>query len=106
MPIDKRRETKVIAVVFAEVVGAGAADREKLRGALERVNQLFKPAVAEPFGLRGDDRVDGALVDPAQTPLCLSVLRERLAPLQLRAGVGIGTVDHLREATATHRDAY
>ena len=106
MPIDKRRETKVIAVVFAEVVGAGAADREKLRGALERVNRLFKPAIAEPFGLSGDDRVDGALADPAQTPLCLSVLRERRAPLQLRAGVGIGSVDHLRESSATDRDAY
>jgi hypothetical protein len=106
MPIDKRRETKVIAVVFAEVVGAGAADREKLRGALGRVNQVFRPAIAEPFGLSGDDRVDGALADPAQTPLCLSVLRERLAPLQLRAGVGVGTVDHLRQATTTDRDAY
>ena len=106
MPIDKRRETKVIAVVFAEVVGAGARDGEQLRGALGRVNQLFRPAMAEPFGLSGDDRVDGALADPAQTPLCLSVLRERLAPLQLRAGVGIGTVDHLREGTATDRDAY
>jgi hypothetical protein len=106
MPIDKRRETKVIAVVFAEAVCAGPADREKLRGALERVNRLFKPAIAEPFGLSGDDRVDGTLADPAQTPLCLSVLRERLAPLQLRAGIGVGTVDHLRDATATDRDAY
>lgn len=106
MPIDKRRETKVIAVVLAEVVEAGAADREKLRRALERLNQLFMPAIAEPFGLAGDDRVDGALADPAQTPLCLSVLREQLAPLQLRVGVGIGTVDHLRDATATDRDAY
>jgi hypothetical protein len=107
MPIDKRRETKVIAVVFAEVVGAGDADREKLRGALGRVNQLFRPAVAEPFGLSGDDRVDGALADPAQTPLCLSVLRERLAPLQLRAGVGVGTVDHhLRQTSSADRDAY
>ncbi|HTX68758.1 MAG TPA: hypothetical protein VMH50_06385 [Thermoleophilia bacterium] len=106
MPIDKRRETRVIAVVFAEVVGARQADRDKLRGVLERVNQLFRPAIAEPFGLTGDDRVDGALADPAQTPLCLSVLRERLAPLPFRAGVGIGDVDHLRDATATDRDAY
>lgn len=106
MPIDKRRETKVIAAVYAEVVDAGAADREKLRGALERVNHIFKPALAEPFGVSGDDRVDGALADPAQTPLCLSVLREQLAPLQLRAGVGVGAVEHLRGATATDRDAY
>ena len=106
MPIDKRRETKVIAVVFADVPGAGAADRDKLRAALERVNQVFLPAVAEPFGLASEDRLDGALADPAQTPLCISVLRELIAPLPLRAGIGIGTVDALRDATATDRDAY
>ena len=106
MPIDKRRETKVIAVVFAEVVDAGAADREKLRGALDRVNELFLPAIAEPFGLVGHDRVDGALADPAQMPLCLSVLREQLAPLQLRAGIGIGSVDSLRDVAGTGRDVY
>ena len=105
MPIDKRRETKVIAVVVADVLGARAADRERVRRALERVNQLFRPAIAEPFGLGSDDRVDGALADPAQTPLCLSVLREQLAPLLLRAGVGVGVVDHLRETTGTDRDA-
>jgi hypothetical protein len=103
--MDKRRETKVIAVVFADVPGAGAEDRDKLRGALARVNQIFLPAIAEPLGLAGEDRIDGALTDPAQTPLCLSVLREIIAPLSLRAGVGIGAVDHLRQAT-TDRDAY
>jgi hypothetical protein len=106
MPIDKRRETKVIAVVVADVMDADAADRERVRRTLERVNQLFRPAIAEPFGLAGDDRVDGALADPAQTPLCLSVLREQLAPLLVRAGVGIGVVDHLRDSTRTERDAY
>lgn len=106
MPIDKRRETKVISVVVADVMDAGPADRERVRRALERVNQLFRPAIAEPFGLAGDDRVDGALADPAQTPLCLSVLREQIAPLLLRAGVGIGTVDHLQGPAATDRDAY
>lgn len=105
MPIDKRRETKVIAVVVADVMDAGPADRDGVRLALERVNQLFRPAIAEPFGLAGDDRVDGALADPAQTPLCLSVLREQLAPLLLRAGVGIGVVDHLRDP-APDRDAF
>jgi hypothetical protein len=106
MPIDKRRETRVIAVVFAEVVDASAADRERLRTALDRINQLFRPALAEPFGLSGHDRVDGVLADAAQTPLCLSVLREQLAPLHLRAGVGGGTVDPLRDTTRTDRDAY
>lgn len=105
MPIDKRRETKVIAVVVADVMRAGPADGDKVRRALERVNQLFRPAIAEPFGLVGDDRVDGALADPAQTPLCLSVLREQLAPLLLRAGVGIGVAGHPRGATAD-RDPY
>lgn len=107
MPIDKRRETKVIAVVVADVPGAGG-DSDKLRGALERVNQVFRPALAEPFGLAGADRLEGALTDPAQTPLCLSVLRELIAPLPLRAGVGVGvgTGDHLRAAAATDRDAY
>ncbi len=107
MPIDKRRETKVIAVVFADVIGVGeAADRETLRRALERVNHLFVPAIAEPFALAGEDRIDGALADPVQAPLCISVLRELIAPLQLRVGVGVGTVDHLRDAGATDRDAY
>lgn len=106
MPIDKRRETKVIAVVFAEVPGATAADRDRLRNALERINRLFLPAIAEPFGLAGADRLDGALADPAQAPLCLSVLRESLAPLPLRAGVGIGSMNSLRDPAAAGRDAY
>jgi hypothetical protein len=106
MPIDRRRETKVLAVVFADVPGAAAADGDKLRGALRRVNQLFLPAIAEPLSLIGDDRVDGALSDPAQAPLCVSVLRELIAPLELRAGIGVGTIDYLRGATATDRDAY
>lgn len=107
MPIDKRRESRLIAVVFTDVLGADdAARRERLRPALDRVNHLFAPAVAEPFALAGQDRVDGALADPAQAPLCISVLRESIAPLQLRVGIGVGTVDHLRDATATDRDAY
>jgi hypothetical protein len=106
MPMDKRRETKVIAVVFADLHEVGAADREKVRGALERVNQLFLPAIAEPFGLAGDDRFDGALADPAQAPLCLSVLRELIAPVQFCAGVGIGAVDHALDVPAADRDAY
>ena len=107
MPIDKRRESRLIAVVFADVLSVDDAARSQLlRPALDRVNHLFAPALAEPFALAGQDRVDGALSDPAQIPLCISVLRESIAPLQLRAGIGIGTVDNLRDATATDRDAY
>jgi hypothetical protein len=106
MPIDKRREPKVIAVVFADVIGAGGEpDRTGLRRALERANQIFLPAITEPFALAGDDRVDGALADPAQAPLCISFVRELIAPRLLRAGVGVGTLDQLRDAGAADRDA-
>jgi hypothetical protein len=54
----------------------------------------------------GAGRVDGALADPAQAPLCISVLRESLAPLQLRVGVGIGAVEHVRNSAADGRDVY
>ena len=107
MPIDKRRDSKLIAVIFADVVGEDG-DREALhatlRAALERINHLFAPAVAEPFALAGEGRFDGALADPAQAPLCISVLRESVAPEQLRVGVGVGTVERLREGA--DRDAY
>ena len=107
MPIDKRRESKLIAVLDADVSGAGDADVDRrLRPALERLNQLFAPAVAEPFSATAAGRVEGALADPAQAPLCISVLRESLAPLQLRVGVGIGTVEHVRDSATDGRDVY
>ena len=107
MPIDKRRESKLIAVIYADVSGDGEADvAGRLRPALERLNQIFAPAVAEPFAVTGAGRVDGALADPAQAPLCISVLRESLAPLDLRVGVGIGTVEHVRDSAAAGRDVY
>jgi hypothetical protein len=107
MPIDKRRESKLIAVIYADVSGAGEEDTAgRLRPALERLNQIFAPAVAEPFAATGAGRVDGALADPAQAPLCISVLRESLAPLDLRVGVGIGTVEHVRDSASAGRDVY
>ncbi len=107
MPIDKRRESRVIAVIFADVGDASAETQDgRLRQALERLNQLFAPAVAEPFSMIAADRVDGALADPAQAPLCISVLREIMAPMTLRIGVGIGTVDRLRDSAAADRDPY
>ena len=107
MPIDKRRESKLIAVIYAYVSGAGDAHVDRrLRPALERLNQLFAPAVAEPFAVTGACRGEGALADPAQAPLCISVLRESLAPLQLQVGVGIGAVEHVRDSAAGGRDVY
>ena len=107
MPIDKRRDGRLIAVIIADVVtgrDAAPAPRQVMAAALERVNHLFAPAVAEPFALTADGRVDGALADPAQAPLCVSVLRELVAPVQLRVGVGVGTVERLSEGA--DRDAY
>jgi hypothetical protein len=107
MPIDKRRESKLIAVIYADVSGGGEADAgRRLRPALERLNQIFAPAVAEPFAVTGAGRADGALADPAQAPLCISVLRESLAPSELRVGVGIGTAEHVRDSAAAGRDVY
>ncbi len=36
-----------------------------------------------------DDALHGALTDAVQAPLCVSVLRELLAPLQVRVGVAV-----------------
>jgi hypothetical protein len=98
MPIDLRRDPRLIAVVFASVPaarrGAGTGDAAaRLSDASRRVNQMFAPALAEPFGPLSGDELQGALSDPAQTPLCVSLLRERLAPTPLRVGIGIGAVE-------------
>jgi len=107
MPFDRRRESKIIAVVFADVIGVdGGADEAALGGALTRVNHLFFPALAEPLAIVAEDRVDGALADPAQTPLCISVLRELIPPLRLRVGIGVGTVEHTRDAAGVDRQAH
>lgn len=72
------------------VTEQSAFDDAVLRTVLERVNRRFSTALAEPFSPTAADRVEGALADPAHCPSCLSVLRESLAPLVVRAGVGIG----------------
>ena len=109
MPLERRRDSNIIAVLFGYLVGPGSGSPEagpRLNAALERVNRLFAPALGEPFAAAGDGRVDGVLSDPAQTPLLISVTRESVAPLLLRIGVGVGTVEHLRDAPGGERDAY
>ena len=109
MPLERRRDAKVIAVFFGYLLGPGSGSSEagrSLAAALERVNRLFAPALGEPFAVDGDGSVDGVLGDPAQAPLCVSVLRESLAPFLLRVGVGVGTVEHLRDMPGGDRDAY
>lgn len=105
MPIDRRRESRVIAVIDADVARDAVAG-DDLRATLARLNEIFYPALAEPFAVAEAGRVDGALADPAQAPLFISVFRESLAPLRLRIGVGIGTVEHTRDDAEGGRDAY
>jgi hypothetical protein len=98
MPIDLRRDPRLIAVVFASVPaahrGAGTGDTAvRLGDASRRVNQMFALALAEPFGPVNSGELQGALSDPARTPLCVSLLREWLAPTPLRVGIGIGAVE-------------
>jgi hypothetical protein len=109
MPLERRRDATFIAVLFGHLVGPGSRSPDAgpaLSAALERVNRLFAPALGEPFAVAGDGLVDGVLGDPAQAPLCISVLRESLAPRLLRMGVGIGSIEHLRDAPGGERDAY
>lgn len=98
MPIDLRRDPRLIAVIFAAVARRGGAGRDadaaaRLADASRRANQIFAPALAEPFGPVNGGELQGALSDPAQAPLCLSLLREWLAPTPLHAGIGIGAVE-------------
>ena len=107
MPFDKRRESRIIAVIEADVLsGGGAGEDGSLRAALERVNRLYFAALAEPFTLAAADRIDGALSDPSRAPLCISVLRESLAPRLLRVGVGVGPAAGARDAGGEARDAF
>jgi hypothetical protein len=98
MPIDLRRDPRLIAVVFATVAATRGAARgadtvARLADASRRVNKVFAPALAEPFGPLNSGELQGALSDPAQAPLCVSLLREWLAPTALRVGIGIGAVE-------------
>jgi hypothetical protein len=98
MPIDIRRDPRLIAVMFATVALPRGAARDtgtetRLADVSRRVNQAFAPALAEPFGPLNGGELQGALSDPAQAPLCVSLLREWLAPTPLRVGIGIGAVE-------------
>jgi len=91
MPIDRRRESRVVAVIDADV--NDGADLTTLRATLDCVNRALHPVLQEPFSAAAADRFDGTLSEPAQAPLCLRRLREGFAPRTVRAGVGIGVVE-------------
>jgi len=110
MPLTRRRDIRVIAVVLADLpapsrTAGGGPDVIAVRPALERLNRLFEPALAEPFSVAPDGRVDGVLDDPAQTPLLVSVLRETVAPVAVRAGVGIGLAAAVRDGGDAYANA-
>jgi hypothetical protein len=107
MPIDTRRESRVVAVIDADVTGVAgpSPDLPTLRAALDSVNRTLRPALWEPFSAATPDRFDGAPADPSQAPLCLSLLRESLAPHLVRAGVGVGVVE-LGAENGDGRDAH
>jgi hypothetical protein len=80
--------------IYADVIGSKQLEvPEALLPALgdtvRRLNQLFAPGIATPFVVAYDDALHGALTDAVQAPLCVSVLRELLAPLQVRVGVAV-----------------
>ena len=62
------------------------------------LNQLFTPALAEPFAVVGSDGIEGALADAVQAPLCVSVLRELVAPLQVPASASRWTAPPRRRS--------
>jgi len=85
----------VHASIYADVVGSRKLnDPDGLAVTLGEtarlLNQAFAPALSRPFVVEFTDELRGALSDPMQAPLCLSVMREWLAPLMVRVGVSVG----------------
>ncbi len=79
--------------IYADVIGSKQLEKPEtllpaLGDAVRSLNQLFAPGIAAPFVVAYDDALHGALADAVQAPLCVSVLRELLAPLQVRVGRG------------------
>jgi len=97
------------ARIHADVIGSRRlASPEtlpaKLEPAVVRLNELFAPALAAPFVVADEDAVLGALTDPVQAPLCVSVLRELVAPLQVRVGVALDGSAEDAFVAAWHED--
>jgi hypothetical protein len=82
------------AAIHADVIGSRRlAEPETLAPALDRaldeLNAVFAPGLVRPFALVDDDAPAGVLADAVQAPLCVSLLRELVAPLQVRVGVAL-----------------
>lgn len=105
--MDARAHIRVTAVLIAAVERTGrlspaSAAHGALANAAGRLRQVFRPTMVEPFALSGDE-LQGRLDDPAQMPLCVSILRELIAPFELCAGVGIGADEAEKD---TYRDPH
>lgn len=82
------------AGIYADVIGSRQLDNPEtllpaLGEAVRELNKIFLPSIVAPFTVAYDDALLGALADAAQAPLCVSVMRELLAPLQVRVGVAV-----------------
>jgi hypothetical protein len=97
------------ASIYADVVGSKKLDDPDalvpvLGEAVRMLNHEFAPVVAEPFVVDFGDEIRGSIADPAETPLCVSVMRECLAPVMLRVGIGIGQSAEDAFTIAKHED--
>jgi hypothetical protein len=86
--------TLVQANIYADVIASRRVDDpEALLLALgetaRALNQGFAPTLIIPFAVDFGDELRGALADPTQVPLCVSFMRESLAPHMVRVGVGV-----------------
>ncbi len=95
--------------IHADVIGSRRLDEPAalpaaLEGAVAELNVLFAPALAAPFAVVDTDAVRGALADAVQAPLCVSVLRELVAPLQVRVGVALDGAAEVAFVAAWHAD--
>jgi hypothetical protein len=84
----------VQANIYADVIASRRfGDPDALLLALgdtaRALNRGFAPALAKPFVVDFGDELRGALTDPTQAPLCVSFMRESLAPHMVRVGVGV-----------------
>ncbi len=82
------------AQIYADVIDSRHLERPEtllpaLSAAVAHLNELFAPGIAAPFVVAYEDALYGALGDAVQAPLCVSVLRELIAPLQVRVGVAV-----------------
>jgi len=108
MTIDSPTDRRPMAVVYADVIGSKAiADRDllarSLEGTVTALDHVFRPGLVEPFAVAAGDEIRGALADAPHAPLCVSLLREQLAPIQARVAV---VIDIPRTPADTARDPF